>query len=282
MSDPTQSPLRPSSAAAADPGLVDPTVHLPAHVRLEPGVRVENGVIFASGDGAETTLRAGVRIEAGAVIGSGLEIGHGALVRPGAVVLSSVPANAIASGNPAQIVGYTTELPADASAALQPHAAPGNRPGREVHPLNVGGAALYHMPQVIDLRGNLTVGEFDAGFPFEPKRYFAVFGVPSEKLRGEHAHYRCHQFLICIAGSCRALLDDGQNRQEVVLDRPDVGLYMPPMIWGTQYRYSQDAVLLVFASHGYDAGDYIRTYAQFQAALASAPDAPPAERGPGG
>jgi hypothetical protein len=87
--------------------------------------------------------------------------------------------------------------------------------------------------------------------------------VPSAELRGEHAHKACHQFLICVAGSCRALLDDGQNRKEVVLDRPDVGLYMPPMIWGTQYQYTRDATLVVFASLPYQADDYIRTYEEF-------------------
>jgi hypothetical protein len=59
------------------------------------------------------------------------------------------------------------------------------------------------------------------------------------------------------------LIDDGKHRQDVRLDRPDVALYIPPMIWGTQYRYTRDAVLLVFASHPYDADDYIRTYDEF-------------------
>jgi hypothetical protein len=59
------------------------------------------------------------------------------------------------------------------------------------------------------------------------------------------------------------VVDDGQLRQEFRLDRPDVGLYLPPMMWGTQYNYSPDAVVLVFASREYDAGDYIRDYEEF-------------------
>lgn len=123
------------------------------------------------------------------------------------------------------------------------------------------------MPKVPDLRGNLTVGEIDSDLPFVPRRYFAIYGVPTEKLRGEHAHYVCQQFLICLHGSCTALVDDGSTRREVLLDSPDMGLFMPAMIWGTQYRYSRDAVLMVFASHSYDADDYIRSYDAFLAAL---------------
>ena len=118
---------------------------------------------------------------------------------------------------------------------------------------------------VNDSRGSLTVGEVPTEVPFSPARYFAVFGVPSAELRGEHAHKECHQFLICLHGSCRVLLDDGEKRCEVTLDRPDIGVFMPRMIWGTQYRYSPDAVLLVFASRPYEADDYLRTYDDFLA-----------------
>ena len=87
--------------------------------------------------------------------------------------------------------------------------------------------------------------------------------MPSEELRGEHAHKHCHQFLICLHGACRVLLDDGERRCEVTLDRPDMGVFMPAMVWGTQYRYSADAVLFVFASRPYESDDYLRTYDAF-------------------
>ncbi len=132
-----------------------------------------------------------------------------------------------------------------------------------VEELGIGAAALIHTPRFSDLRGSLTVGEMASGFPFLPRRYFIVFDVPLDASRGEHAHMECHQLLICVKGSCRALLDDGENRCEVLLDRPDVGLYMPPMIWGTQYQYSPDAVVMVLASHPYDDADYLRTYDEF-------------------
>jgi hypothetical protein len=129
--------------------------------------------------------------------------------------------------------------------------------------LGVGSSQLYLMRRITDSRGSLTVGEVPAEVPFSPERYFAVFDVPSTELRGEHAHKQCQQFLICLHGSCRLLLDDGAERCEVILDRPDMGVYMPEMIWGTQYRYSSDAFLLVFASRPYETDDYLRTYNEF-------------------
>lgn len=123
---------------------------------------------------------------------------------------------------------------------------------------------LIDLPRVIDTRGNLTVGEFGKTIPFEAKRFFMVFQVPLVEVRGEHAHKKCHQFLICTRGKMSAIADDGFNRQEFVLDRPDLGLYLPPTVWGVQYKYSPDAVLLVFASHYYDGADYIRDYSEFR------------------
>ena len=64
-------------------------------------------------------------------------------------------------------------------------------------------------------------------------------------------------------------MDDGRASEEIVLDAPNLGLYVPPMIWATQYKYSPDALLLVLASHPYDPADYIRDYDDFQAALRS-------------
>ncbi|MGH8032288.1 MAG: sugar 3,4-ketoisomerase, partial [Luteimonas sp.] len=136
-------------------------------------------------------------------------------------------------------------------------------PSPSVEATEVGGVTLHMLPRFVDLRGALSAGEFARDLPFTPLRYFLVFDVPSQETRGEHAHNTCHQFLVCAHGSVRVLADDGQRRREFTLDSPGVGLYLPPMTWGTQYRYSKDAVLLVFASHAYDADDYIRSYADF-------------------
>lgn len=240
---------------------------------IPDGAKIESGVILGQRvtlAGDNIVVRANARLDPACVIAEGVTIGQGAWVRAGSVVLRSIPPNAIVEGNPAQVVGYVDR------ATLENRPDPrlidvqsfGHLPRPNRVPLDVGGSALYLMRRVADTRGSLTVGEVPTEVPFSPARYFAVFGVPSVELRGEHAHKQCQQFLICLHGSCRVLLDDGDRRCEVTLDRPDIGVFMPEMIWGTQYRYSPDAVLLVFASRPYEADDYLRTYDDFLAECA--------------
>jgi UDP-2-acetamido-3-amino-2,3-dideoxy-glucuronate N-acetyltransferase len=144
-------------------------------------------------------------------------------------------------------------------------------PKPSVTSVGVGRCSLHQFHLVADMRGNLTVGEFQHDIPFAPKRYFLIFDVPASEVRGEHAHRLCHQLLICVRGSCRVVLDDGEHRREIALDRPDLGVYLPPMIWGTQHSYSPNAMLLVFASEYYDPGEYIRSYDEFCALSAKVP-----------
>ncbi len=118
----------------------------------------------------------------------------------------------------------------------------------------VRGVFVERLAAVEDLRGKLVAGEIDAFLPFKVKRFFVVHGVPGREVRGQHAHKVCHQFLVCIRGSCRVIADDGSRRQEFLLDDPATGVYVPPKVWSVQYDYSADAALLVFASHAYDAG----------------------------
>jgi UDP-2-acetamido-3-amino-2,3-dideoxy-glucuronate N-acetyltransferase len=205
-----------------------------------------------------TTVSRGASIGANATILPGITIGERAMVAAGAVVTRSVPANAIVRGNPARIVGYVDSfLPGEAEPARS------EEPG--VVPTRVAGVTRHVLPLVHDMRGDLSVGEFSQHLPFVPQRYFVVFNVPSEDVRGQHAHRECHQFLVCVRGRCRVVVDDGERREEVALDRPNVGLHIPPRVWGVQYRYSSDAALLVFASHPYDPADYVRDYAEFAA-----------------
>ena len=182
------------------------------------------------------------------------------MIGAGAVVTRSVPPNAVVVGNPARIVGYTyTKLEENSKQQLSND----NRKSPYSDATAVRGVTIHKFPLIPDIRGSLTVGEFEQHIPFVPKRYFMVFDVPSKETRGEHSHRVCHQFLICVRGSCAVLADDGKNRTEVQLDSPDKGIYLPPMVWGVQYKYSEDAMLLVFASHHYDAADYIRNYSAF-------------------
>jgi UDP-2-acetamido-3-amino-2,3-dideoxy-glucuronate N-acetyltransferase len=129
----------------------------------------------------------------------------------------------------------------------------------------VKGVQLHRLPQREDLRGHLSFGEVQRQIPFEIRRYFLVFGVSGEHVRGEHAHRTLHQFLICTHGRCHIVADDGVNREEFILAGPSTGLYLPPMIWSVQYRFSADGVLLAFTSEYYDPEDYIRDHAEFLA-----------------
>ena len=92
-----------------------------------------------------------------------------------------------------------------------------------------------------------------------------VYDVPNSKVRGAHAHKECHQFLIAAHGAVNVILDDGDQRREYSLSDAKTGLYIKPGVWGIQYKYSADAVLLVMASHSYDPDDYIRDYNTFTA-----------------
>jgi hypothetical protein len=204
-----------------------------------------------------TRIRKGASIGANATILPGLTIGERSIVGAGAVVTLDVPADAIVAGNPATICGYAGVLEERHPAMGLPPPEPGSAPTL------VKGVTVHRLPSVDDLRGSLTFGEANLDIPFAVKRYFLVFGVSNQQIRGEHAHRTLHQFLICVHGSCHIVADDGSARQEFALDQPTIGLHLQPLTWAVQYKYSRDAVLLVFASDSYDAGDYIRDYAEF-------------------
>jgi len=131
-------------------------------------------------------------------------------------------------------------------------------------PSGVAGAELYRLPLYRDARGSLAVAELERDLPFPVQRCFWVFAVPGLEVRGEHAHRECHQFLVCVAGQLSVILDDGTDKTEILLDSPEIGLHIPPMIWSVQSNYSRDAVLVVLASHVYDPNDYIRDYTNFR------------------
>lgn len=210
-----------------------------------------------------THLRRGCTISANATVGAGVTIGENAVVEAGAVVLASVQPHAIVSGNPARVIGFA-DTP-------ETHAQSPDEDGVQAQIIEskVKGVRAFHLPFINDPRGNLTVGEFERGLPFVPLRYFVTFGVPDATVRGEHAHRECHQFLICLHGSCAVMVDDGRHREEFLLDRPTFGVYVPPMVWAAEYKHSPDSTLLVFASHYYDPADYIREYHEFLDARAS-------------
>lgn len=203
-----------------------------------------------------TTVKRGASIGANATILPGITIGAGAMVGAGAVVTRSVPPNAVVVGNPARIQRYVSDAPVADGIPTSVSSA-GSSAAR------VEGVELLRVPLVEDLRGNLVAWELGRGLPFSPARCFLIFDVPSKEVRGAHAHRMCAQLLVCLQGSVVVLCDDGRHRQEFVLDDRAMGLHMPPMVWGTQYKYTNDALLLVFASRAYEPDDYIRNYDEF-------------------
>lgn len=214
---------------------------------------------------ARTTIGDGASIGANATILPGVTIGSEAMVGAGAVVTRDVPARTTVAGNPARIIGYAAAgniLGGDAASVTGRtlDAAPGARVA-----LEVGGCTLNRLPSFADLRGKLLPLEKDRGLPFAPVRIFSVYDVQRDSVRGEHAHIACDQFLYVVRGSVSVVVDDGLRRAEVTLDQPTVGLHIPPLVWGVQYKFSSDAVLMVAAPMAYDPDDYVNDYGQFLA-----------------
>ncbi|MFY9555962.1 MAG: FdtA/QdtA family cupin domain-containing protein [Blastocatellia bacterium] len=134
---------------------------------------------------------------------------------------------------------------------------------RLVEGSRISSIRIYELPVMRDFRGSLSFAEFDKTLPFLPKRYFSVFDVGEGETRGGHAHRSLHQLLICVKGSCLVCLDDGKIREQVLLNRPELALYIPPKIWATQEQFSNSAVLVVLASEVYDPTEYIKVYEEF-------------------
>jgi len=241
-------------------------VHIWDGVRIEDDVFIGPNVTFTNDkfprskrhdkESERTLVKRGASLGANATILPGLTIGENSMVGAGAVVTYNVPPNAIVAGNPGVITGYV-----DAKVQVQPRATAESALTRS----SVAGVSLTRLKSVSDLRGDLSVTDVEREIPFGIKRVFWVYNVPSEKVRGAHVHRRLHEFVACVSGSVSVVVDDGSKREEFVLDDPSLGLHLPPMVWRSLYKYTSDAVLLVFASHEYDPDDYVRDYDEFLA-----------------
>ncbi len=118
--------------------------------------------------------------------------------------------------------------------------------------------------------GWLIAIEGHKDIPFDIKRTYYIYGTRQGVRRGKHAHHQLQQLMICMAGSCKVLLDDGKQQDEVMLARNDRGLFIDPMVWHEMYDFSSDCVLLVLADGQYDVADYIRDYGAFKTASGNA------------
>jgi hypothetical protein len=111
--------------------------------------------------------------------------------------------------------------------------------------------------------GNITIVEGQTNIPFDVRRIYYLYDIPGGEDRGGHAHKLLRQLIVAASGSFNVLLDDGQNKKIVTLNRPDYGLMVVPGIWRELFEFSSGAICLVLASHKYDKDDYIRNYDQF-------------------
>ena len=114
-----------------------------------------------------------------------------------------------------------------------------------------------------DDRGQLVALEEMKNIPFEIKRVYYMYDTIPGVSRGHHAHKKLEQILICVHGSCKVLLDNGRDKEVVVLDKPNEGIYISNDTWREMFDFTKDAVLMVLASELYDESDYIRDYDDF-------------------
>ncbi|GEQ87317.1 hypothetical protein ULMS_28250 [Patiriisocius marinistellae] len=131
--------------------------------------------------------------------------------------------------------------------------------------INLKNIELRDIPKIIaqDGRGNLSVIEKDL-IPYDIKRVYYLYDVPSDSIRGGHAHKELQQFLIALSGSFDVVLDNGKERKTFTLNRPNKGLLIPCGIWRELENFSAGAVCLSLVSEVYDEEDYIRDYDDFK------------------
>ena len=130
----------------------------------------------------------------------------------------------------------------------------------------VAACRLIDIPRMSDGRGSLSFVQPGPLLPFDIKRVYYLYDVPEGQVRGSHGHRALESLLMAVAGSVTVEVDDGRNRRTFTLDRPDVGLYLCPMIWRNLTAFSAGTVCVVLASAPYDEADYFRHYDDFLAA----------------
>lgn len=123
--------------------------------------------------------------------------------------------------------------------------------------------SLIEIEKIQNRAGNISVIENNHQLPFDIKRIFYLYDIPGGESRGAHAHKECHQFLIAASGAFEVLLDDSKTKRLVLLNRPYLGLHIPPGIWASEINFSSGSICMVMASHTYHETDYIRSYDDF-------------------
>ena len=122
---------------------------------------------------------------------------------------------------------------------------------------------LIDLPKIADPRGNLTIAEERKDIPFDVKRVYWVYDVPSGENRGGHAHRQCSEFIVAVSGSFTVTLSNGTEQKTYLLNHPYQGLLVGTGIWRTLDDFSSGAVCLVLASERFAEDDYIRDFDQY-------------------
>ncbi|MAD12979.1 MAG: hypothetical protein CMC04_09730 [Flavobacteriaceae bacterium] len=128
----------------------------------------------------------------------------------------------------------------------------------------VSDCSIIDLSKICTESGNITVVENGSNIPFEVKRLYYLYDVPSGVERGGHAHLKLEQYIIAASGSFDVILDDGINRRKISLNRPNLALHILPGLWRELHNFSSGSISMVLASHEYDEKDYIREYSQFK------------------
>lgn len=123
--------------------------------------------------------------------------------------------------------------------------------------------SMIELSQNLQSNGRITAinGKYD--IPFDIERVYYLYDVPSGESRGGHAHKELQQLIVSLSGSFDLIIDDGKNKRVIHLNRPFMGVIMPPGLWRELNNFSSCSICLVLASHVYDEADYIRSYDSF-------------------
>jgi len=123
---------------------------------------------------------------------------------------------------------------------------------------------IIYFPRIESRSGNITAVQNQVEIPFDIKRVYYLYDIPGGEDRGAHAHKQLEQIIIAASGSFDVMIDDGESKKTILLNRPYFGLHVKSGIWRDIFGFSSGAICLVLASEIYQESDYIRDYNEFK------------------